>query len=86
MTLKLEWLGGNCPVQAEGTISGKPFYFRARGEHWTLGIGADPVGEPEWFREREWGDGPFSAGWMPENDAKRFIDECAADYVAGKAG
>mgnify|MGYP001570443230 CR=1 FL=1 len=29
-------LGGNCPVQAEGTINGHGFYFRSRGEYWYL--------------------------------------------------
>lgn len=59
MTLHIEWLGGNCPVQSEGTVDGKPFYFRARGEHWSMGIGGEPVGEPEWYREREWVSRPI---------------------------
>ena len=29
MTLAIDWIGGNCPVQAEGTIDGKRFYFRS---------------------------------------------------------
>ena len=33
--LMIDWCGGNCPVQAEGKINGKPFYFRARGECWS---------------------------------------------------
>lgn len=40
-----EW-GGACPFQAEGTINGKPFYFRARHGSWTLEVaevGDDPV-------------------------------------------
>lgn len=32
-------LGGNCPVQADGEIDGVPFYFRARGERWSIEIG-----------------------------------------------
>jgi hypothetical protein len=35
----IDWLGGMCPVQAEGTIEGKPFYFRSRGAHWSLEVG-----------------------------------------------
>ncbi len=35
----------NCPVQCQGTIDGLPFYFRARGEHWTLDIAATPDGD-----------------------------------------
>ena len=81
MILVINWLGGNCPVQAEGTICGKPFYFRSRGEHWSIGIGGEPVREPEWEREEEWGDGPFAAGWMPEDEARRIIDRCASEYM-----
>ncbi len=81
MMLVINWLGGNCPVQAEGTVCGKPFYFRARGEHWRIGIGGKPICEPEWEREEEWGDGPFAAGWMPEDEARRIIDRCASEYI-----
>lgn len=35
----IDRLGGLCPVQAEGTIDGVPFYFRSRGEHWSIEIG-----------------------------------------------
>ena len=51
-----------------------------------MGIGGDPVLEPEWFREVEWGDGPFAAGWMPETEAGQLIERCASDYSAGKPG
>ena len=78
--LVIEWLGGNCPVQAEGTVDGKPFYFRARGEHWRMGIGGDPVGDPEWSREEKWGDSQFAAGWMEVGEAKKIIKRCAEEY------
>ena len=39
----IDSFGGNCPVQAEGTIDGKPFYFRARGSSWSMSIGGDDV-------------------------------------------
>jgi hypothetical protein len=35
----IESLYGNCPVQADGTIDGEPFYFRARGDEWAIEIG-----------------------------------------------
>jgi hypothetical protein len=35
----IDHLYGNCPVQADGFIDGEPFYFRARGEHWSIEIG-----------------------------------------------
>jgi len=63
MVLYIEKIGGLCPVQAEGTIDGKPFYFRARHRQWSIGIGDDPVGAPEWHRREAWGDGPYAAGY-----------------------
>lgn len=85
MTLVIDMIGGQCPVQAEGKIDGKPFYFRARGERWTMGIGGeDVVGYPQWKRWAKWGDGPFAAGWMTEDEARKIIEQCAADYSAGE--
>lgn len=76
-------LGGNCPVQAEGTIDGKEFYFRARGERWSMSIGgSDVVGDPEWYYEEDYGAGPFAAGWMSEDEARAFIDKAAGLYAA----
>jgi hypothetical protein len=80
MTVQIDWLGGNCPVQAEGNVDGKPFYFRARGNHWTMGIGSDPVGSPEWDYEEQYGDEPFAAGWMTEEEARAFIDKAVTLY------
>jgi hypothetical protein len=98
MTLIVDLIGGNCPLQAEGTINGVPFYFRARGGSWSMGIGQDPVGIPhrplffegdsrptipdEWFCECTWGKWP-DAGWMPEPEARRLVEWCAEEYVAG---
>ena len=31
-------LGGYCPVQGDGWVGGKPFYFRARGDRWSFAI------------------------------------------------
>jgi len=81
--MKLAWIGGNCPVQAEGTVDGKEFYFRARGEHWSVSIGEwDIIGNPEWYYEEDYGDGPYDAGWMPEDKARGFIDKAIAKYRA----
>lgn len=76
----IDTLGGNCPVQAEGRIDGEPFYFRARGESWSLGIGGDPVSAPTWEHCEEWGDSAFAAGWMEEAEAYRMIAKGAAMY------
>lgn len=47
MEIKYDGYGpsGNCPVQAEGTINGLPFYFRSRGGHWSLAIAKHPKGD-----------------------------------------
>lgn len=76
-SIKIETLGGNCPVQGEGQIDAKPFYFRARGNRWTLSIGGDPVGNPDWFYEEPYGDTPFAAGWMSLEEAREFIHKGA---------
>lgn len=81
-------------MQAEGTIDGQTFYFRSRGEHWSLSIGgADVVGEPNWHYEEPCGPWPH-AGWITEDEARAFIelgarlwrerasrDACAQDYT-----
>lgn len=73
----IDSIGGNCPVQAEGTINGLRFYFRSRGEHWSVEVHPTASGPyldwpddgAEWVYEEEYGDGPFDAGWMPEHEA-----------------
>jgi hypothetical protein len=62
----VHWIGGNCPVQAEGSFDGVPFYFRARGTSVTLDV------EDGWgWRgpEYEWPD----AGWIAEDLARAYI-------------
>lgn len=86
MMLQIDMIGGNCPVQAEGTISGQSFYFRARGEHWSMGIGGDPVGDPDWHLQERWGDSKYAAGWMPEDEARKIIEQCAREYLARGRG
>lgn len=81
----IEMIGGNCPVQAEGTIAGKEFYFRARGERWSIGIGGDTVGDPDWYYEEEYPGGQFAAGWMTEAEARTFIDQAADRYIASQS-
>lgn len=82
MSIEIASLGGSCPVEGEGTIDGKPFYFRARGERWTIGIGGEPVGEPEWLHNQPYGDEAFAAGYMSEDEARGFIENAASLYRA----
>ena len=84
MSVRIDHIGGWCPVQAEGTIDGKPFYFRARGRRWSLGIGGEPVGSPEWEVSKQWGDGPYDAGYMPLQDAIDIIKNEAAIYMMSR--
>lgn len=82
----IEMIGGNCPVQAEGTVAGVEFYFRARGNRWSMGIGgADVVGAPDWHYEEPYGGEPFAAGWMSTDDALAFIDKAAQLYLSRDA-
>lgn len=76
--ITIDTIGGNCPVQAEGSFDGKHFYFRARGDAWQFHVGNedkdifsdDP--EREWVIEEGYGSG-FDAGWMPQHEAVGFI-------------
>lgn len=83
--IRIDMIGGNCPVQAEGTIDGEPFYFRARGCSWSLGIGADPVGAPDWYCETPYGEG-FEAGWMTVTEARALIEFSARAWRIDTAG
>ena len=76
----IDWIGGNCTVQAEGTVDGEPFYFRARGERWSIGIGGDPVDEPKWFYEEPYGTWP-DAGWMAVEEAETFLQAAVRRYA-----
>lgn len=81
--IQIDMIGGNCPVQAEGSIDGQPFYFRARGSRWTLSVGGpDVVGNPDWFYEEPYGSGPYDAGWMAEDVARAFLVKGADLYRA----
>lgn len=85
MNLIIQWIGGNCPVQAEGTIDGVPFYFRSRGERWSFSVHEnDPVGVAlgevnGFYVEEIWGKFP-EAGWMDVDTAEQIIKKCANEY------
>lgn len=78
----LSSIGGNCPVQGEGTVDGQHFYFRARGDSWQFHVAAteaDIFGNPTFYTEGEYGDG-FDAGWMPKHEAIGLIVKCIEEY------
>jgi len=80
-------LGGNCPVQAEGSFDQQRFYFRARGSHWQFHAWTgdacymDAPNRNEWVIEREYGVA-LDAGWMHVHEAIYFICECVEEYRA----
>lgn len=78
----IELIGGYCPVQAEGTVNGQEFYFRARHAHWRMNIGGDVVANPAWSYSEPYGDGPHDAGWMEESEARAFIAKAANLWLA----
>lgn len=81
--IEIAWLGGHCPVQAEGSVDRIAFYFRARGSHWEIWIGDQRrcfTDHPDIWSYRE----PFrtwpEAGWMSESLARRYIAEGVARW------
>jgi hypothetical protein len=87
---------GSAPVQAEGTINGFTFYFRAKYDEWTFSISEhseiDPVDIqlPEtgkqfgYFAEGKYGTVFDSkASYMEYDIAKDIIQRCVADYLQG---
>ena len=80
-SLVIDGIGGNCPVQAEGTVDGVPFYFRGRGEHWQMNIGGDDlILCPDWCWREAYGDHQYAAGWMSEDEALLFIEQAVARW------
>jgi 8-oxo-dGTP diphosphatase len=81
----VDWVGGNCPVQSEGSVDGLPYYFRARGEHWSMQIGTQheiDTGVGGWETLKPYGDSQYAAGWMYEHEALGFIEEAVAEFRA----
>lgn len=86
MNIHIDYIGGYCPVQAEGNVNGVPFYFKSRGEHWSIGIGGDdPICEPGWSHVEKYGTWP-DAGYITLEQAQEFINKGAALYLEEKEG
>jgi len=89
MQLEMRRTCDAAPVQYEGTIDGRPFYFRARWNAWYFAVtagcdeanGCDALPHDAFVREALWGDGPFAASAMPVEEAERIIRSCAQAYV-----
>jgi hypothetical protein len=82
------------PVQAEGTVAGRPFHFHARRDEWIFAVaeadGVDPAG----LEASEVGRGWVETGRFPERGAGSYLSiaavdalirVCAAAYVRAQA-
>jgi len=77
------------PVQAEGTINGVPFYFRARNEIWSFAVAERSIQHPAsissiedgFYLEGTYGKSSFDASFMPLGDASRIIEDCAKLFL-----
>lgn len=83
-------IGGACPVQGDGVVDGRAWYFRARGRHWSLSVawrdGVEPAsvtatGEDGWYMEGEADEkDDFAASWMRHSEAWRHIGDAIAAH------
>lgn len=88
---------GSAPVQADGTINGFPFYFRARWDGWSFAISENPQVDPVdiqmeetgkehgYFAEgtigKEW---EYLASYMEFSMAKDIMAKCSLEYLNSK--
>lgn len=81
--IRIDTIGGNAPVQAEGFFDDKAFYFRARHDFWTFEVGPKetPWHCEEWEMEGDYGTGE-DASWMPIHEALGLICDCVEAYRA----
>lgn len=95
--LKIDYFGGQCPVQAEGAIDDNPFYFRARGCSWSLTIvkpGGDAIAQEAAGDDlilHVWGyygepDDIYGAGWMSQEEAENYLNQAVEKYKNGERG
>jgi hypothetical protein len=82
----IDYIGGNCPIQLEGQVGSKKFYFRARGNRWSVSIGEDPIPQPDWVYLEQYGEEKFAAGWMSEEEAIVFLKKALQLYADGHPG
>lgn len=88
-------IGGACPLQGDGVVDGLRWYFRARGQHWSLSVawrgGVEPAdvtatGDDGWYVEGEADEkDAYAASWMRHSEAWRHIVESIALYRAAAA-
>lgn len=83
--------GGYCPVQAEGLVDFLPFYFRSRGEHWSVEICLNqecPIDYSRWTnREKNvwkirtrYSDEPYKAGAISPQEFVTFLNQAVSKF------
>jgi len=80
------------PVQAEGTVAQHAFYFRARHEAWSFAVSLSPNVDPAdiyspdqgFYREASYGSSEFAASYMPFEEARQIVIDCARDFLQGR--
>lgn len=78
--IEIDHIWCHCPVMAEGTIDGEPFFFRARYQWWSIDVGTE---ESEWVYEEKYSKpGEFAAGWMDHAEVPALIEKAAAMWRA----
>lgn len=88
---------GPAPVQAEGTVNGFPFYFRARYDTWTFSISENPEVDPVDIQMDEQGkkygffaegrvgnEWDYAASYLDDDKARHIIERCVSEYLGGK--
>lgn len=74
--LWIRTIGGACPCQADGTMDGNPFYFRARHGSWEFFVtkpGVDPVLPDKKDTLFEAHGEDEHNGYMPQEEAAALI-------------
>lgn len=78
--LEITSIGGNCPVQGDGTYNGEELYFRARGTHASLSVGSTDGEAPNSWNPRLYAsarvteeDDIYGAGWLTPEEIEIVI-------------
>lgn len=91
----VECFGGFCPVQGSGKIDDQSWYFRARGEHWSLTIGKEDDSISGYVDDKDAIFdivGPcnvlelFAAGYMNQIEIIEHMTYALGMYLSGERG
>ncbi|HYW06630.1 MAG TPA: hypothetical protein VE913_06725 [Longimicrobium sp.] len=89
--LEYEFITLAAPVQAAGTIAGRPLYFRARWREWSFAVADEAWSDAVlidaadcggWYRGGVLAD-KHDASYLPRAEAESIIQICAREYLAG---